>query len=74
LRIGPYRFFFYANENEEPAHIHVQRDRALAKFWLKPVAYASSSGFSAQELSKLLKLVEENKEVFEEAWNEFFSR
>jgi hypothetical protein len=74
LRLGPYRFFFYANENEEPAHIHVQRDRALAKFWLKPVAYASSSGFSAQELSKLLKLVEENKEVFEEAWNEFFSR
>ena len=46
----------------------------MAKFWLKPVAYASSSGFSAQELSKLLKLVEENKEVFEEAWNEFFSR
>jgi hypothetical protein len=73
LRIGPYRFFFYANENDEPAHIHVQRDRALAKFWLRPVAYAGSSGFSARELSKVLKLVEENKVTFEEAWNEFFS-
>ncbi|WP_027877746.1 DUF4160 domain-containing protein [Meiothermus cerbereus] len=74
LRLGPYRFFFYANENDEPAHIHVQRDRALAKFWLKPVAYASSSGFSAQELSKLFRLVEENRVAIEEAWNEFFGR
>jgi len=65
LRLGPYRFFFYANENDEPAHIHVQRDRALAKFWLKPVAYASSSGFSAQELSKLFRLVEENRVAIE---------
>ena len=24
LRIGGYRFFFYANENNEPRHIHVQ--------------------------------------------------
>ena len=73
LRIGPYRFFFYANENNEPAHIHVQRDRALAKFWLEPVAYVSSTGFSARELSTLHKLVEENQQKFQEAWNEFFS-
>ena len=73
LRIGPYRFFFYANENDEPAHIHIQRDRALAKFWLRPVAYASSTGYSARELSKLRKLIEENRTTLEEAWNDFFS-
>jgi hypothetical protein len=61
LRIGPYRFFFYANENDEPAHIHIQHERALAKFWLTPVAYARSTGFSAHELSKLNKLVEDNQ-------------
>ncbi|MGK0618496.1 hypothetical protein [Meiothermus cerbereus] len=38
------------------------------------MAYASSSGFSAQELSKLLRLVEENRVAFEEAWNEFIGR
>ncbi|MBT6700702.1 MAG: DUF4160 domain-containing protein, partial [Gammaproteobacteria bacterium] len=27
IRIGPYRFFFYSNENSEPAHIHIQRER-----------------------------------------------
>jgi hypothetical protein len=46
----------------------------LAKFWLKPVVYARSSGFSAQELSKLNKLVEDNQQQLLEAWNEFFSR
>jgi hypothetical protein len=72
LRIGPYRFFFYSNENNEPAHIHVQRERALAKFWLNPVALASSAGFPAQELTKLSRLVQENATIFVEAWNEFF--
>jgi hypothetical protein len=38
------------------------------------VAYASSSGFSAQELSKLFRLVEENRVAIEEAWNECFGR
>ena len=74
LRIGGYRFFFYSNENGEPAHIHIQYEKALAKFWLKPVAYARSNGFSATELSKLNKLVEENQQTLLEAWNEFFSR
>lgn len=39
LRIGLYRFFFYSNENGEPAHIHIQRESALAKFWLHPVCH-----------------------------------
>ena len=73
LRIGPYRFFFYSNEDGEPAHIHIQRDRMLAKFWLLPIALAGSSRFSPKELRKLEKLVNENKETFLEAWNEYFS-
>jgi len=73
LRIGPFRFFFYSNENNEPAHIHIQRDDSLAKFWLKPVALASSSRFSSKELRKLESLVEGNKDKFLESWNEYFS-
>ena len=44
LELGPYRFFFYANDIDEPAHIHVQRDRYKAKFWLKPVRLQQSGG------------------------------
>ena len=73
LRIGGYRFFFYANENGEPHHIHVQRERMLAKFWLAPVSLANSTGFPAQELIRLLGIVETNRQTFVEAWNGFFS-
>lgn len=72
LLIGAYRFFFYANENGEPCHIHVQRERLLAKFWLRPIVLASSTGFSAQELNRILLLVETYQQTFQEAWNEFF--
>ena len=72
LRIGPYRFFFYSNEQGEPAHIHIQREKMLAQFWLKPLALASSTRFSAVELRKLESLVYDNKDSLQEAWNEYF--
>jgi len=72
IRVGPYRFFFYSNEVAEPQHVHVQRDRALANFWINPVEIASSAGFPAHELSKLRKLVLEHESRFKEAWNEYF--
>ncbi len=31
--IGPYRFFFYSGDGDEPPHIHVERDNYTAKFW-----------------------------------------
>ena len=31
LRIGPYRFYFYSHEPNEPPHIHVDRDDLSAK-------------------------------------------
>jgi hypothetical protein len=71
LREGPYRFFFYSNEGGEPPHIHIQHERRVAKFWLRPPALASSTGFSAKELHKLLGMVETRESTFVEAWNEF---
>ena len=73
LRLGSYRFFFYSNENGDPSHIHIQREKMLAKFWLKPVALASSTRFPPKTLRKLEQLVVENKETFLEAWNGYFS-
>ncbi|MFV1977145.1 MAG: DUF4160 domain-containing protein [Candidatus Scalindua sp.] len=73
LRIGPYRLYFYSNEKGEPPHIHVQRERFLAKFWLNPVALAGSKRFASHELRTIQKHVEENREIFLEAWNEHIS-
>lgn len=73
-KVGPYRFFFYSNEGTEPIHVHVQRERRLAKFWLEPVALAGTSGFTGQELRKIEKLVVANRNQFVEAWHEYFDR
>ncbi|MGQ0619224.1 MAG: DUF4160 domain-containing protein [Panacagrimonas sp.] len=44
----------------------------LAKFWLKPVSLTGSVGFAAQELNKLLSMVEAHQQTFVEAWDDFF--
>jgi hypothetical protein len=72
LNIGSYRFFFYSGDQDEPPHIHVERDNHLAKFWLRPVRLQNSRGFKRKELNRIQQLVEENQERFIEVWNEHF--
>jgi hypothetical protein len=72
LRVGPFRFFSYAGDGGEPPHIHVERDDGEAKFWLDPVRFERSRGFSRTEINRLRKLVEEHRQPFLESWNEFF--
>ena len=61
LRSGPYRFYFYSHEVNEPAHVHIDRENFSAKFWLRPVDLARNFGFSAKELIKLKSIVKENQ-------------
>jgi hypothetical protein len=72
LRKHGYRFFFYSGDRHEPPHVHVERDKMMAKFWLSPVRLASSGGFRRTEIKKVQRVVDENVNVFVEAWNEFF--
>lgn len=58
LRIGPYRFFFFAGDRDEPAHIHIEREDKVANFWLDPVRL-QSSGFSRNEIIRIQKIVGE---------------
>ncbi|MBC7263672.1 MAG: DUF4160 domain-containing protein [Chloroflexi bacterium] len=70
---GPYRFFFYSGDRDEPPHIHVERERNKGKFWLDPVRLQYSKGFSQSEINQIQRLVEENREYFLGRWDEFFS-
>jgi len=74
LRVGPYRFFFYSSDGHEPPHVHVERDRAKAKFWLNPVYLERSTGFGAAELARLQGTVQEHVEVLRRNWDEYFGR
>jgi hypothetical protein len=73
-RIGPYRCFFFSNEGTEPPHVHVQRERRLAKFWLVPVELAGATGFGPPELRRIERMVRDNQQDFLERWNRFFER
>jgi hypothetical protein len=72
LRAGPYRFFFYSQDGTEPPHIHVERDRNRAKFWLDPVRLQDSGGYRGPELGRVATLVHEHRNQLLGAWNEFF--
>jgi hypothetical protein len=72
LRIGPYRFFFVSIDNTEPPHVHVRRERHVAKFWLDPVSLQNAGGFNRTELSKIANLVDRNQAFLLEQWHEFF--
>ena len=74
MRVGPYRFYFYANEGFEPAHVHVERETNHAKFWLDPVRLSGSAGFGRRELHGLRGIVVKNEASLLGKWNEFFHR
>lgn len=72
LREGPYRFYFYSHEPNEPPHVHVDRDTQTAKFWLEPVGLAFNHGFGANELRRLESIVTEHRGELLEAWHGYF--
>lgn len=72
LRAGPYRFFYYASDGMEPAHIHVERDTNVAKYWLMPVRLQSAGSFSRVELARIEALVRQHESCLKESWYAFF--
>lgn len=73
LKEGSYRFFFYASDRGEPAHVHVERENKVAKFWLDPPRLAQSGDFGRAEINRVQRMVAEHRQEFLEAWDEFFA-
>ena len=76
FRYKGFRFFFYSNEGSprEPVHVHVRGEGGEAKFWVRPsVRLAESDDIDARALRELAQVVEQNAELIERAWNEYFT-
>ena len=73
LRVGPYRFFFYAGDRTEPAHVHVERDANRAKLWLDPVRLQESGGFPRGELARIVMMVQEHEADLQRSWDDYFA-
>ena len=72
FRHGPFRFFFYAGDRDEPMHVHVEREGRIAKFWLDPIRLERSGGFKRNEISEVQKILLSHQGELQEAWNEYF--
>jgi len=72
LRSGPYRFFVYAGDRDEPQHVHVERDDNVAKYWLDPIRVQRSGGFSRRDMARIERLLRINHKRLVEAWNDYF--
>ena len=67
---GPYWFFFYSLDCNEPIHVHVRRERKHCKFWLTPVHLARNQGFTSRELNEIRQTVLNCERVIIKAWHE----
>ncbi|WP_069791013.1 DUF4160 domain-containing protein (plasmid) [Cyanobacterium sp. IPPAS B-1200] len=76
LYIKGWRFFFYANEGNEPIHIHIQKGEKECKFWLDIEKYsieeAHTYNMNKKEMREVRKILLQNLDEIAEAWNQFF--
>lgn len=59
-------------DRSEPPQVHVERAAREAKFWLDPVRVAHGGSFTLPELRRIQRIVEENRYVLLERWDEDF--
>jgi hypothetical protein len=74
LRVGGFRFHFYSDESEEPAHIHVRSANGECKFWLEPVGLAGNRGIPRHDLREIERLVFEHRQLLIEKYHEYHNR
>ena len=74
LVFGTFVLYFWAGENNEPIHVHVIKDEHEAKFSVDPVQLVENNGLKASELRLAESVIEENKEIIINRWNEYFKK
>ncbi|MEP7169793.1 MAG: DUF4160 domain-containing protein [Bacteroidota bacterium] len=66
------KFFFFSREHL-PIHIHVENADGDAKFILDPIELIENHGMKNKDLRMAEGIIEENKEVIEMRWKEYFA-
>ncbi|MBJ7898337.1 MAG: DUF4160 domain-containing protein [Cyanobacteria bacterium RI_101] len=72
FRTEGYVFFFYANEGQEPMHVHVRRGGGYAKFWIEPLELDYAKGLKTKEIIRAEKLVFDNLDLIRSKWQNVF--
>ncbi len=76
LLVAGWRFFFYANEGNEPMHVHAQKGEAECKLWLYPNRFDVEEAFEHNLTPRLRRevrrIVFEHFDLICAAWQEQF--
>ena len=75
LLIMGWRFFFYANERNEPIHIHCRKGEKECKYWLDVNQFDVILGYSynmnRKDIRQVKKIIFEYFEYIETEWKKF---
>lgn len=78
LLLNGWRFFFYADEGNEPIHIHCEKGDTKAKYWLNvesfEISEARSKGMSPADKRNVRKIIFDHFDYFVAEWNAFKER
>lgn len=78
LMILGWRFYFYANEGNEPVHVHCSKGDAEGKYWLDVDAFeaveAHAYNMSPADRRSVRRIIFEHFDYIIEQWNEFQER
>ncbi|MGD0897218.1 MAG: DUF4160 domain-containing protein [Thermoguttaceae bacterium] len=78
LVILGWRFYFYANEGNEPIHVHCRKADAEAKFWLDvggfAVAEAHAYNMSPTDKRVVRRIIFEHFDYIVSEWQKFQRR
>jgi len=78
LSISGWRLFFFANENQEPMHIHAQKGDMDCKFWINvddfEIIEAFAYNLSPSAKREIKRIIYQHFDYIVEQWNEFFKK
>ena len=68
--------FFFSSRVHEPIHVHVKGADGKAKFDILPegIMLVKNEGLKPKDIKAAEMVLEENKELAIEKWNEYFGR
>jgi hypothetical protein len=70
-----WRFFFYANEGDEPMHIHCRKGDAEAKYWLDvegfQVVESHAYNLGPADKRTVRRIIMEHFDYLVSEWNKF---
>ena len=78
LFILGWRLYFYANENNEPIHIHAEKGDMECKYWILSEELDIKEEFTynmyPKDKREIRKIIFNNFETIIDSWNNFFNK